>query len=146
MTITSDDDSFQSACSGSFGDIPIDIDVDRNNLTDNGNYYGNGHYESDPENELTLQFSPSAGCIINSSAIQLLIKPSVDSIDRVWSNERDVTEELSTFNHLAKSGGSKYCPFSLLAAKLFDDKLPLTKKVTFRFFLNTANLLLCLGV
>ncbi|KAH9607679.1 hypothetical protein KSS87_010942 [Heliosperma pusillum] len=106
-----------SNCSGSSGEVPVEVDGvirdDKVNVDDNDG----DNDDSDHETDVTVHFSPSA---TNSSG----------STDMEGSNENNVPEEPSTPNHLEKAGGSKHHnPFSALAAKLFDEKVPLKKKL-----------------
>ncbi|KAL9248246.1 hypothetical protein vseg_021590 [Gypsophila vaccaria] len=106
----------------------VSVEVDSRNVDNDGNVNGNsnggggdgGHGESDPETELTVELS-------SSSRRRTM---STGCVDSLWSNENNVLAESSTSNHLAKPGGSKrFNPFSALAAKLFDEKVPLKKKL-----------------
>ncbi|KAL9233480.1 hypothetical protein vseg_008476 [Gypsophila vaccaria] len=89
------------------GDVDVVVHGDRGNVVDDGH----------GKNDLSVHHSPS-----NSSG----------SSDLEWPNENNVPQESSTDNHLEKSSGSSSRhrnPFSVLAAKLFDEKVPLKKKL-----------------
>ncbi|KAK9692166.1 hypothetical protein RND81_09G245200 [Saponaria officinalis] len=102
------------------GEVSADVDGRNVDGVVDGGGDGGGHGESDPETELTVELSSSTRRRTKSSGC----------VDSLWSNENNVLEESSTSNHLEKPGGSKrYNPFSALAAKLFDEKVPLKKKL-----------------
>lgn len=59
----------------------------------------------------------------------------VGSTGRDQSNENSTSQDSSNSNHLTKVGESKrHNPLSVLASKLFDEKVPLKKKVVYLYY------------
>ncbi|KAK9673393.1 hypothetical protein RND81_12G164900 [Saponaria officinalis] len=91
--------------SESSGEVPVDVDV----VID----ADNGRGESDHDTDMRIDISPSAR-----------------SMDIKRSDKNNISEEPSTSSHLEKPDSSKrHNRFSALTAKLFDEKVPLKKKL-----------------